>query len=473
MTGVEEQGRLASGKALTRRINAEPPPANSSVGRVGRRFVLFAHPNPNQFGHQAYESAFALAYARRFGLPVFFSWPEKVSNEWLFEVEAADVHVLRSCRERFLPRLILALSGATERIREWRRRIVNAAREEMTKDLRDRLRDPNLPRQARMRVKSRLEAMRVRHSHSVTELEERRRAGGFTYNRRRLLIEPLATRLTEWAERLAQKQASEFGLDAESRVVTLHQRERGYKLGLEMQDKGGEGSWDDSVRNSRIETCVPAIDYLVQRGYTVVRLGDAMMTPLTRPGVVDLAAAADRDTGLLQLWALFQSKFLISAESGPLSATYLTNTPLLTINATDPIGAFPIRPDGLYLLKTIIDRETGEPLLPTTLLTREHLMALRAPDRHQFMENTAEQIFEAVQEMLDLLERRPPETPGQTWYRELVTEVAANVKHQYARKHGADRGYMGYGRLVRSLADRWFELEPQSAHPRLPLPSPR
>jgi putative glycosyltransferase (TIGR04372 family) len=258
--------------------------------------------------------------------------------------------------------------------------------------------------------------------------------------------------------------AASFGIGPDTRVVTVHARERGFKFGYEMQDKA-QAAWDDSVRNARIETHFAAIDFLVERGYTVVRLGDPTMTAVSRPGVVDLATSPERDP-LLEMWCLLHSRFIVCGESGPLSVSYLTNTPLLTVNATDPIGTFPIRPDGIYLLKTIVDRASGTPLTASALLTKERLVDLRNPEVHRFVENTPEQILDAVREMLALLDDRTPESPSQTWYRELVTAAAPRfARLPYVRKHGPDEGYMGYGRLARTLADAWFEHDVDASDP--------
>ena len=76
------------------------------------------------------------------------------------------------------------------------------------------------------------------------------------------------------------------------------------------------------------------------------------------------------------------------------------------------------------------------------------------------MENTAEQILDAVAEMLELLDHGTAESPAQTWYRDLVTAAAQAAQgYYYVRKHGPDRGYMGYGRLARSQAEAWAAAE--------------
>ena len=100
------------------------------------------------------------------------------------------------------------------------------------------------------------------------------------YYRRRLLREPIPVRLSARAEEQAVREAAAIGLDERTRIVTVHAREAGYKFGREVQDAKPNSVRDDSTRNVRIESYFAAIDHLVERGYTVVRMGDPTMTPV-------------------------------------------------------------------------------------------------------------------------------------------------------------------------------------------------
>ncbi len=429
---------------------AEPPPYRTQLIRLGRRRVLISRPNPVRYGHLAIEVLYSLAYARLLDVPVCFVRPRRGTvNDAVFEVDADGVRILRSRLERFLPRLAAAAAG----LRARRSRSASLLRRETQLELKRYLDAHRLPKFVRADLKrAKDSAAERRKPTSWTALS---RESGEAYNRRRLIAEPLTTRFTARAEHRAIELATALGIDRKRPIVTVHCRERGYKLGAEMQDAKSDG-WDDTVRNANIDTHFAAMDFLARRGFAVVRIGDPTMTPVRREGVVDLATSPARDP-LLELWCLDRSRFLLCAESGPLGASYLMSTPLLTVNATDPIGAFPVRPDGIYLLKTIIDRRTGRRLAPQELLSEDHLHDLRNPARHEFLENSSAQILEAVQEMLELLERGTPESPAQERFRRLVVDAAAARTHlDYVRKHGPDRGYMGSGRLARTLAETWM-----------------
>ena len=67
------------------------------------------------------------------------------------------------------------------------------------------------------------------------------------------------------------------GIDPARPIVTLHVRESGYKevLGIVDREK-------DSVRNADVDSYATATDWLIERGYQVVRFGDPQMKPFRR-----------------------------------------------------------------------------------------------------------------------------------------------------------------------------------------------
>lgn len=438
----------------------EPPPANSRLVRLGRRRVLVCCPNQEQFGHFGVEIAFALAYARLRGVPVaFVRDPHPRVPQTLLEVEADGVEIIRGGLEHRLARAYWAWSqrALEEGVRVNVRRAASA---ELTEILRTHR---GLPKALRAPAKEKARRLRKGSKRQTTPLH----AGAVpAYNRRRLLAHGVPVHLRPEAQRRAERLAASVGLPETSRIVCLHVRERGFKAGAEQQDKE-TSTWDDSVRNARIETHLPAIDLLVERGFTVVRMGDPSMTPLSRPGVLDLATSDQRDP-LLELWCLLHATFLFCGESGPFSVSYLTQTPMLAVNCTDPIGTFPIRKESIYMMKSVVERATGEAITGSRLFTRGHLEHLRDTLRYRFLENTPEELLAAAAEMIELLETAPPQAAAQAWYRDLVhASAAANRDLYYVRKHGPDEGYMGDGRLARVQAEAWAAAEETTAVPLL------
>ena len=419
------------------------------VRRAGPR-LLVSQPNAVQFGHLGMEMVMALARAREEQAAIAFLRAPRVVNDGAFELESDQVDVRKLSppaeswwRSRWM--LDRLLAGLEERGREFREdfwhEVGELAREETW--------DPAMsPRLRRM--------LRSTKSYAGRQRPERMAAGD-PYLKRRLIRTPVPVRLRPPAAERASALAAAIGVPPGAPIVAVHAREAGWKRGREVQDKEyrGERQRDDSTRNVRIETYFAAIDCLVSRGFTVVRLGDASMKPVRRPGVVDLALDPRR-TPLLDVYVLLRSAFLLAGESGPSVFTLLTNTPTLTVNATDPISSFPIRRDWLFMLKRVIDLKTGDTLTLSDMLGERYLEALRDTYRFRYVANTSQEIRDAVEEMLEFLESPPPESAGQSQFRDDVTRQSVDLgtRHKYIRKWAADRGFLGDGRVAQCYLDR-------------------
>jgi putative glycosyltransferase (TIGR04372 family) len=204
------------------------------------------------------------------------------------------------------------------------------------------------------------------------------------------------------------------------------------------------------VRNARIETYLEAADFLVQRGYTVVRLGDPSMTPVDHPGVVDLATSRTR-TNLLEIYCMLRADLLIAGESGLAGVTYLTNTPFLLVNSTEPISSYPIRAPGLFLPKTVVDKRDGRRLTSHDLLGTDYHRQFRDTRRYLYVDNTPAEIRAATEEMLTWIAGGWTESDGQRGYHEAIMASAAELhkRSNYVRKWGLDKGFLGDGRIAR------------------------
>lgn len=247
--------------------------------------------------------------------------------------------------------------------------------------------------------------------------------------------------------------ARRLNLTENSKIVTLHVRESGYKLALDLPERP-----KDAARNAEIETYYEAIDLLVNKGYTVVRVGDATMRPMERPGVVDLATSPLR-TEFLELWCFMRSEFFIGCDSGPYYAALLTNTPCLAVNITNPLGSYPLRLHDLYILKRSLDLVTGETLTLPEMLTEEYIFQPRKFARYRFIDNTSDEITQAVSEMVDTVRNGPSETAEQRKYRKLVTRL--NTSERVRQSVLVDKGisdglYLGDGRIAHSFAMRYI-----------------
>lgn len=252
------------------------------------------------------------------------------------------------------------------------------------------------------------------------------------YLRRSLLRAPIPCRQTPGAAAAAARLAGRLGLDLDAPMAVVHARARGIDPAKHRPTR------DTLARNADIQTYHAAIDLLQGRGYRVVRIGDPSMPRLIRAGVLDLAAMPD--SAGLQLACLLRARCLVASESGPSAVGLLTNTPTVTVNATDPISSYPIRPEGRMRLKRITT-PTGAPVDP---LSAVYLAHLRDTSRWTYHDLTPRQIAEAVADLLDA----PPETPAQAAFRARATICAGWAHIPYIKKWGAPDGFLGAGRVV-------------------------
>ncbi|SME98724.1 putative glycosyltransferase, TIGR04372 family [Tistlia consotensis] len=278
-------------------------------------------------------------------------------------------------------------------------------------------------------------------------------------------------RLPAEALRDCGRLARSLGIADADPVVCVHVREAGYKAGREIEEKATTRR-HDVTRNADIATYFPAIDRLVAGGYRVVRIGDPSMTPVERPGVVDLATSPQR-TPMLELYFLDRSRFLLGSESGPYHVCYLFGTPTLIANATDVIGGYPIRSFDRYLLKRVRDRETGQLLDLEGLVGSRHYEHFRDIDFFEYLDNSAGEILAAVEEMLAVVEgRAAPANAAQRHFHDrcLASSIELTRELAYVRKWGADAGFLGRGFICQAFLDSLSAASEAAPRP-LPVPA--
>lgn len=418
------------------------------------RPVLVSEPNVRQYGHLGLEILLSLAMARETRLPVLFMRPRRVVSESLFAFDTDEVEIMQPGRARYARlQCRLALTHWSERWRVKRSLALEEFKHEVRRELWRHLSNRELAGEVRDRLKQIKQVVANQLPAEAAEAPDP--LASQSYYRRRLIRTPVRTFLRADVHERARRQALDIGIPDDKPIVTIHVREAGYKLGREMQDLKPAAGRDDSVRNVRIESYFDTMDFLVGEGYTVVRIGDPSMTPVRKPGVIDLALDP-RASDLLALYCMSRSDFLVGCESGPSTITFLTNTPCLWVNCTEAISTFPIRQDGLYILKTVVERSTGLPLTLRELLTEEYAQNARNTLKYQYVDNTSAEIAAGVKEMLALVRGMAVESDAQREYKRLVTEAeqALRPRVAYIKKWGADDGFLGDGRIARFFVEQ-------------------
>jgi putative glycosyltransferase (TIGR04372 family) len=382
--------------------------------RAGIRHLVVAGPDTSGLGACSIDVLAALVEARRLGAVVGFLRPAEVWPPALAQL-ATEVpqHILTGpaglwCRARW------RWASAARRASAWRRERTLSVRRELARELRRHAGDERVPAGVRTRLK---DAARV-VGHPVPKAAK----PGFP---RRLLNEHVHVSLDRDARARADSEAKAAGIPHDRPLVAFE-------------------------LPHRVESALPAVAFLVDNGYVVVRLGDPGGGHVDVAGVVDLACAP-RPSALLEWFVLQSARFLVCESTDLQHAAYLTGTPTLTLNARDPISRYPIRRDGVFTLSRAVDLDSGR-VIP--LHER-----LQAPFFHNqrnlgHSPNGPDTILEAVREMHDGTSAAWHDSAEQAAFR----SAAADASEQLASSvpliadWGADAGFIGEGRLARAQA---------------------
>ena len=129
--------------------------------------------------------------------------------------------------------------------------------------------------------------------------------------------------LPECLDAVGRKFCEQMAIDLAQPIIVLHARDHGYH-GIQKQ----------AFRNSPIEDYRRAIDYLLEAGYQVIRLGDAKMPklPIQNPKYYELPFMLSYESALDPFF-VYYARFLIGSQSGPCSYARAFGTPILSINA--------------------------------------------------------------------------------------------------------------------------------------------
>ncbi|MBN1817471.1 MAG: TIGR04372 family glycosyltransferase [Sedimentisphaerales bacterium] len=184
-----------------------------------------------------------------------------------------------------------------------------------------------------------------------------------------------------------------FHIPLEAEIVVVHNREPGWRPELKYH----------SYRDADINNYVPAMQYLSERGYYIVRIGDKSHRPLPNIShrVIDLPVhpqySPDAD-----LYLTAQSKFFISAPSGPLSLAVGFGIPVLWVNMPVLAGVWS-NPGDVFVPKRYYSRHLSRYLSYSEIVTSDLLHYFRTEEYEKFgvelQENTAEELLRAVREM--------------------------------------------------------------------------
>jgi putative glycosyltransferase (TIGR04372 family) len=243
--------------------------------------------------------------------------------------------------------------------------------------------------------------------------------------------------------------AARLGLPLSGPLVTVHVRESGYRSTAGLRQRG----WDD-VRNAHIESFTPAFAALVDRGYTVVRLGDPSMTPVSMPGVVDLATSPERSPWL-DIWCTMRSDFLIGCDSGPSWLAVLVGVPVLTVNAVHFRDLS--RPRDRVICKLARDRTTGRTLSLSEMLSEDFLRSGFKGDRYEPLDNTPDDLRRAATDMMAVVRGEEQLSSWQSRFNRRLHEAARHGWGGRSALEGVALISRPRGAIAQGFAKKYFQ----------------
>jgi putative glycosyltransferase (TIGR04372 family) len=192
----------------------------------------------------------------------------------------------------------------------------------------------------------------------------------------------------------------QLGMPENAWFVCFHVRDNSFK-----RDQGF-GSVESGL-NAHVETYLPAMQRVVERGGWVVRIGDRAMPPIPRmQGTIDYARSSLK-SDWMDVFLLGACRFFVGTSSGPAYVPPLFGKPCVLTNWW-PTGQRPFNARDLYILKLLRKGASARPLsFAETVappigyaLGYVHAKSLQLTS----VPNTGEEIREVVSEMLDRLD---------------------------------------------------------------------
>lgn len=382
--------------------------------RAGFRHLIVAGPDTSSLGTCSTDVLCALVEARRLGVVAGFlrpaeSWPPALA-QLTSDVPRRTLTgpVGLWCRTRWHSRIM------ARRFSSWRRERTLSARRELARELRRHAGNERIP--ARVRTQLKNAARAVGHPAPTASADR------FP---RRLINERVQVSLDRAARARANNETRDAGIPLNRPLVAIE-------------------------LPHRVESAFPAMSFLIEHGYGVVRIGDPRGGAVAIPGVVDLACGP-RPSPLLEFYVLQSARFLVCESQDLQHAAYLTGTPSLTLNAREPISRYPIRRDGVFTLTRAVDLDSGREI---PLPERVEAAFFQNERNIGHTPNGAGTILEAVREMHEGVSGAWHETLEQAVFRTAVALAAELLAPTvpFVAAWTVDDGFIGDGRLARVQA---------------------
>ena len=190
-----------------------------------------------------------------------------------------------------------------------------------------------------------------------------------------------------------------MGLSNKEKVVSIFTRDSSF---LKSYDSNVDWSYHN-YRDGDIKSYTQSIQYLISKGYTVVRIGSEHSLSLSFDSDSYIEYNSSKyKSSFMDLYIPYISEFIIGSRSGATDVSLLFNTPLLVVNSTRFIES-PLGMNDLFIQKKLIDSK-GK-IIPYKEIISESKYHLNDGVKLQnlyglkYLDNSPDEILDATIEM--------------------------------------------------------------------------
>ncbi len=157
-------------------------------------------------------------------------------------------------------------------------------------------------------------------------------------------------------------------------------------------------------RNSDVNNYIPAIKFLIKKGYVIVRLGNKSANQLnfSHKNFFHYNQSSI-NSKLMDLFLVKNCEFFIGNHSGPLDLSFMFNKPTLITNAVSLVHGIAKNKKSLMLLKKVFFKKKKLDICEFIKLPVDQFNHLTKNNYLTYKQNTKRQLFLVVKEFQDLI----------------------------------------------------------------------
>ena len=219
-----------------------------------------------------------------------------------------------------------------------------------------------------------------------------------------------------------------IGVPSYRKIICFHARDSLYLNYL-------PGDWSyHNYRDADIQDFLPAVEKISYRGYTMVRMGAKVKDKLPKiHGVIDYATTERTD--FMDIYLCSRCKFFLGTNAGIIQVAMMFRKPVVCVNVLPYKSILSFSSNDLVICKRLWHIKEKRFLSFKEIINSE-IFTYAESQKYidaglEVVDNTPEEIFEATEEMNDLLDRRrtytQEEIDRQKSFKELLGEVGLPI----------------------------------------------